>query len=63
MADFVTKYGIHVVSYVHTENGDVKFDDLPREQRERVATQLKITYLNAMFAGKAVFAEEKGDQA
>lgn len=56
----ITKCGIRVETYVHTAEGLVNFDDLTPEQKKKAATELKIRYMNAMFAGRAKFraAEE-----
>ena len=51
----VTKNGIRVVSYVHTERGLIDFDDLAPEEQARAATAIKQTYLNELYRGKAVF--------
>ena len=50
-----TKHGIHVVSYVHTDQGLVNFEDLTPEQKTEAATRIKIDYLNTLYAGKATF--------
>lgn len=50
-----TKHRIHVVSYVHTADGLVNFEDLTQEQQTEAATKIKTEYMNAMYAGKAVF--------
>ena len=55
----VTKSGIHVVSYVQTVDGPVRFDDLTPEQKRKAATQIKASYLNALYAGRAVFTAAK----
>lgn len=52
---------IIVKAYVKTANGgEVDVDTLTPEQKREFATQMKITYLNALFRGQAVFrrAEE-----
>lgn len=48
---------IKTVSYVHIGDKLVRMDDLDEEQRRKIATRLKITYLNALFRGKAEFFE------
>lgn len=55
----VTKYGIRVVSYVHTDQGLVEFDDLTPEQKQKAATELKLRYMNDLYRGKAVFTAEE----
>lgn len=52
-----TKSGIHVVAYVQSANGPVDIDTLSPEKKREVATQLKIRYFNALFAGQARFWE------
>ena len=49
------KREIKTVSYVHMGDKLVRMDDLEEEQRRKIATRLKITYLNALFESKAVF--------
>ena len=46
---------IKTVSYVHVGNKLVNTDDLNAEQKKRLGTWLKTTYLNELFAGQAVF--------
>lgn len=42
---------------MHVGDKLVNTDDLNDEQRRKLATWLKITYLNALFQGKAEFFE------
>lgn len=51
------KQEIRTVSFVHIGDELVNTDDLNDEQRRRLATWLKTTYLNALFRGKAEFFE------
>lgn len=51
------KQEIRTESFVHVGDKLVNTDDLNDEQRRRLATWLKITYLNALFRGKAEFFE------
>lgn len=51
------KQEIKTVSFVHIGDKLVNTDDLNDEQRRRLATWLKTTYLNALFRGKAEFFE------
>ena len=45
-----------VKAYVKTaDGGEVDVDTLTPEQKREFATQMKITYLNALFRGQAVF--------
>lgn len=47
---------IIVKAYVKTaDGGEVDVDTLTPEQKREFATQMKITYLNALFRGQAVF--------
>ena len=47
---------IIVKAYVKTaDGGEVDVDTLAPEQKREFATQMKITYLNALFRGQAVF--------
>lgn len=48
---------IKAVSFVHIGDKLVNTDNLNDEQRRRLATWLKITYLNTLFRGKAIFFE------
>lgn len=51
---------IRTESFVRVGEALVRFDDLTEEQKREAATRLKITYLNELFRGKAVFeAAEK----
>lgn len=59
----VTKSGIKVVSYVHTERGLVDCDELTPEEKVRAATAIKLAWMNGLYRGRAVFeAEEPGQQ-
>ena len=57
---------IIVKAFVKTaDSGEVDVDTLTPEQKREFATQMKITYLNALFRGQAVFyraGEEKGER-
>lgn len=53
------KQEIKVISYVHTADGLVNFEDLTPEQKRRAATALKIEYMNALYRGKATFTAAK----
>ena len=54
------KHEIKTVSFVHIGDELVSTDDLDDEQRRRLATWLKTTYLNTLFQGKAEFFESCG---
>ncbi len=51
------KQEIRTVSFVHIGDELVNTDDLDDEQRRRLGTWLKTTYLNTLFKGKAEFYE------
>lgn len=53
------KQEIRTVSFVHIGDELVNTDDLDDDQRRRLATWLKTTYLNTLFQGKAKFYESK----
>ena len=57
MGHVAKKQEIKTVSFVHIGDELVNTDDLDDEQRRRLATWLKTTYLNALFQGKAEFIE------
>ena len=49
------KQKIRTVSYVHIGDRLVCTDDLNPLQKDYIGTVLKTTYLNELFAGRAVF--------
>lgn len=51
---------IHTASYVRKDGEPVRLDSLPEETRQKIATQLMITYMNELYRGQAEFftAEE-----
>lgn len=51
---------IKVISEVMCDGKWVEVKDLNEEQRERLAIGLKVTYLNALFAGRAEFTAPPG---
>lgn len=57
---------IIVKAFVKTaDGGELDVDTLTPEQKREFATQMKITYLNALFRGQAIFyraGEEKGER-
>lgn len=55
------KQEIKTVSFVHIGDELVNTDDLNDDQRRRLATWLKTTYLNTLFKGKAEFFEVSGE--
>lgn len=50
-----TNEPIKVIAKVYVGGQKVDVDDLNQEQKIKLATWLKTEYLNAMFAGRAVF--------
>ena len=57
MGHVAKKQEIKTVAFVHIGDELVNTDDLDDEQRRRLATWLKTTYLNALFQGKVEFFE------
>lgn len=54
---------IKVISYVHVGDQLVNTEDLDPERRQKLATWIKCTYLNALYEGKAKFYPvENGDK-
>ena len=54
---------IKTVSYVHVGDRLVNTEDLDQEQKRKLANWLKVTYLNTLYQGKAVFrVEEETDR-
>ena len=53
---------IKTVSYVHVGDKLVNTDDLNDEQKKRLGTWQKTTYLNELFAGQAVFKPLEGGE-
>ena len=52
---------INTVAYVHTDAGLVSTDELSAEQRKKLATELKLEYLNNLFSGEADFTAAEED--
>ncbi len=50
------------MSYIHVGDKLVNTADLDDEQRKRLGTWLKTTYLNALYQGQAVFKSVNGDK-
>lgn len=46
---------IKVVSYVHVGDQLVNTEDLDSERKRQLATWIKCTYLNTLYAGKVKF--------
>ena len=55
MGKRLTLAEIKTVSYVHVGDRLVCTDELTQEQRVRLATKLKVEWMNAMFRGQAEF--------
>lgn len=55
------KREIRTASFVHIGDELVSTDGLDDDQRRRLATWLKTTYLNTLFQGKAEFFESSGE--
>ena len=53
---------IKVISFVHVGDELVETSQLNPEQKHRLATWLKVTYLNHLYAGKAVFWVGSNDE-
>lgn len=53
---------IRVESFVTIDGKEVNIDTLSPEKRSEIGATLKVTYLNAMFRGKAVFRIDGGSQ-
>lgn len=53
---------IRTESFVRVDGTPVRFSDLTEEQKRQAATAIKITYLNELFRGKAVFSKKEEDQ-
>lgn len=51
---------IKVISQVYVGDKLTLVSDLNAEQKERLAVGLQVTYLNALFAGKAEFSPPSG---
>ncbi len=50
---------IRVEAFVTVNGQDVNIDTLSKEKRSEIGAVLKVTYLNALFRGKAVFHIEE----
>lgn len=46
---------IRVEAFVTINGQEVNIDTLSKEKRSEIGAALKVTYLNALFRGKAVF--------
>lgn len=52
------KFEITVRSWVHKGDKLVSVDTLSPEERVELATQLKVNFLNSIYAGKVTFTAE-----
>lgn len=52
---------IRVEAYVTIDGKDYNLDEMSHEQKSFVGAHLKINYLNAIYAGKAVFSADLPD--
>ena len=50
---------IRTESFIRVNGALVRFDTLPEEQKREAATQIKCTYMNELYRGKAVFEARK----
>ena len=50
---------IQTEAFVTMDGQELNIDTLPKEQRDAVGTALRVTYLNAMLRGQAVFRVRK----
>lgn len=46
---------IRTESFIRVNGALVRFDTLPEKLRREAATQIKLTYMNELYRGKAVF--------
>lgn len=46
---------IRAEAFVTIHGQEVNIETLPEEKRSEIGAELKVTYLNALFRGKAVF--------
>ena len=53
---------IRRVSYVHAGDEMVRTDQLRDEQRQKLGTWIKTTWLNELFRGQAEFYEEGAEK-
>lgn len=53
---------IRTVSYVHAGDEMVRTDQLTDEQRQKLGTWIKTTWLNELFRGQAEFYEEGAEK-
>lgn len=50
---------IRTESFIRVNGELVRFDTLPEELKREAATQIKLTYMNELYRGKAVFEARK----
>ena len=50
---------IRTESFIRVNGALVRFDTLPEALKREAATQIKLTYMNELYRGKAVFEARK----
>lgn len=50
---------IRTESFIRVNGELVRFDTLPEDLKREAATQIKLTYMNELYRGKAVFEARK----
>ena len=50
---------IRTESFIRVNGALARFDTLPEELKREAATQIKCTYMNELYRGKAVFEARK----
>lgn len=50
---------IRTESFIRVNGELVRFDTLPEELKREAATKIKLTYMNELYRGKAVFEARK----
>lgn len=50
---------IRTESFIRVNGALARFDTLPEELKREAATQIKATYMNELYRGKAVFEARK----
>lgn len=50
---------IRTESFIRVNGALARFDTLPEELKREAATQIKLTYMNELYRGKAVFEARK----
>ena len=50
---------IRTESFIRVNGALARFDTLPEELKREAATKIKVTYMNELYRGKAVFEARK----